>query len=130
MRLSENISRLKELMGLEEVNFEIKNFNNRIEVGIFFGNEHVGGISLKLNPDDSSHTITSSFIKPKYRGKGLFGKSLFYLLKQEPTVKVKSVLRSPSAQRAWNSLKNKIPYDITFEEGGSKGSKVFYLKKK
>ena len=129
MNIQENISRVKQLMGLLNPKFTLEDSDGRIEIGIYSNDEHVGGISLKYDPKDSSHTITASYIKPKYRGQGLFGTALFYLLDKKPNAKIKSVLRSTSAQRAWNSIKNKIPSNIAFEMDNSSGKKIFYLKR-
>ena len=92
----------------EEINIEdiggdlvVSIIENGVEVGTF-----------ELESDGNHYTIVDANIEPEYRGKGLYQKAIIELLKKKPGIVLHSVFRSKEAERAWQSLLQKLPSDI------------------
>lgn len=94
---------------LENIEFQID--DNSISVDIFNDGEKIGYIILEKEMDNE-YTIVDSEIKPEFRGRGLYYKSIIELIENNPQIKINSVFRSESADFAWKALMKKLPEHI------------------
>jgi len=87
-----------------------------LSVSLINDNEDIGHMTLEKDVRDNEYTIIDANILPKYRGKGLYQKSIIKLLDEIPSIKINSVFRSSDAERAWVSLLKKLPKKVKIEK--------------
>ena len=99
------------------INEEIKinRTPNLLNVKIIEGKEDIGEITFESS-DGIEYTIIDAKIKPEFRNKGFYKKAIIDILKKYPDIKIVSIFRSDDADKAWNSLIEKLPPEFKVEK--------------
>lgn len=88
---------------------------NLLNVKIIEGKEDIGEITFESS-DGIEYTIIDAKIKPEFRNKGFYKKAIIDILKKYPDIKIVSIFRSDDADKAWNSLIEKLPPEFKVEK--------------
>jgi hypothetical protein len=87
-----------------------------LNISLVYDGQEVGHMTLEKDVKGNEYTIIDANIIPKFRGRGLYQKTILKLLDEIPSIKVDSVFRSEEAERAWVSLISKLPKKVKIEK--------------
>jgi hypothetical protein len=87
-----------------------------LNISLVYDGQEVGHMTLEKDVKGNEYTIIDANIIPKFRGRGLYQKTILKLLDEIPSIKVNSVFRSEEAERAWVSLISKLPKKVKIEK--------------
>jgi hypothetical protein len=91
----------------------IKAINGMIDIFLYKKDRKIGNIELTSESNQpNDYIIVDSRINKTYRGKGLYKNTLIKILNEIPIIKIYSILRTGSAENAWDSFKDKLPINI------------------
>jgi len=88
---------------------------NLLNIKIIEDKENIGEITFE-SEDGIEYTIIDAEIKPEFRNKGFYKKAIIDILKKYPDIKIVSIFRSDDADKAWNSLIEKLPPEFKIEK--------------
>jgi len=90
---------------------KVQESGDGMTVSIIENDKVIGTFELETY-DNVHYTIIDANIDPAHRGKGYYQKAIVTLLNKKPGIVMHSVFRSAEAERAWQSLLQKLPPDI------------------
>ena len=90
---------------------KVQESGDGMTVSIIESDKVIGTFELETY-DNVHYTIIDANIDPAHRGKGYYQKAIVDLLNKKPGIVMHSVFRSAEAERAWQSLLQKLPPDI------------------
>lgn len=101
----ENFDSISDKLNNEyKIDIQISKYGD-MAVEIYKKDRKIGTIDLD-SKDSINYCIVDSRINKPYRGKGLYKNALIKILNTYPNIKIYSILRTESAEYAWESFNN------------------------